>query len=159
MDCATAKRMIEQRVDGLLPPGSWGELDAHLSSCEECAAGQSRSAAVGPALRSYAGARAASASGGLDAMWTRVRAGIEEERPARQPARRWKWAFLPAAALALGIFGLLFYPSGLDRSPLDPRTFDVSVEDVESDVAVVTLLDMGEDLPRVIWIIEDDLES
>ncbi|MBP2678356.1 MAG: hypothetical protein H6Q82_1421, partial [Deltaproteobacteria bacterium] len=32
---------------------------------------------------------------------------------------------------------------------------DVAVEDVESDVATVALVDKGEDLPRVIWIIED----
>ncbi|MBP2675525.1 MAG: hypothetical protein H6Q84_2365, partial [Deltaproteobacteria bacterium] len=30
-----------------------------------------------------------------------------------------------------------------------------SVEDVESDDATVALVDKGEDLPRVIWIIED----
>jgi len=29
------------------------------------------------------------------------------------------------------------------------------VEDVESEVATVALVDKGEDLPRVIWIIED----
>jgi hypothetical protein len=50
---------------------------------------------------------------------------------------------------------LLFYPAGTDRSPYHPGTFDVSVEDVESDVATVALVERGEDLPTVIWIIED----
>ena len=91
----------------------------------------------------------------LDAMWTRVRAGIAE-RGARAgaPSGAWRWAWIPAA-VALAVFALLFYPAGMDRSPFNPSTFDVSVEDVESDVATVALVDKGEDLPRVIWIIED----
>jgi hypothetical protein len=88
-------------------------------------------------------------------MWTRVRAGIEERREA--PRRRaWipQWAWLPAA-LALAVLALLFYPTGTERQPFAPRSFEVAVEDVESDVATVALVDKGEDLPRVIWIIED----
>ena len=49
----------------------------------------------------------------------------------------------------------LFAGGRTDRSPFHPTSFDVSVEDVESDVATVALVDKGEDLPRVIWIIED----
>ena len=91
----------------------------------------------------------------LDAMWTRVRAGIEESRETRRRSS-WiaRWAWIPAA-VALAVSALLFYPAGTDRSPFHPSTFDVAVEDVESDVATVALVDKGEDLPRVIWIIED----
>jgi hypothetical protein len=53
------------------------------------------------------------------------------------------------------VAALLFYPAGTDRSPFHPSSFDVAVEDVESEVATVALVDKGEDLPRVIWIIED----
>ena len=60
-----------------------------------------------------------------------------------------------AAALALAVAALLIYPTGTERSPFNPRSFDVAVEDVESDAATVALVDKGEDLPRVIWIIED----
>jgi hypothetical protein len=88
-------------------------------------------------------------------MWTRVRAGIRESRETR-PRSSWiaRWAWIPAA-VALVVSALLLYPSGTDRSPFHPTSFDVSVEDVESDVATVALVDKGEDLPRVIWIIED----
>lgn len=154
MDCGSARKRIEERADGLLPPGVESELDAHLSACAECRADRARTDAVGRLLRSSAAAGAVSAESGLDAMWTRVRAGIAEAKPAPRLFPRWAWGFLPAAA-ALVVFALLFYPTGLDRSPFNPRTFDVSVEDVESDTATVALVDKGEDLPRVIWIIED----
>jgi hypothetical protein len=91
----------------------------------------------------------------LDAMWTRVRAGIEESRETRRRSA-WtaRWAWIPVAA-ALAVSAFLFYPSGTDRLPFQPGSFDVAVEDVESDVATVALVDKGENLPRVIWIIED----
>ncbi|MCL2102621.1 MAG: zf-HC2 domain-containing protein [Syntrophorhabdaceae bacterium] len=157
IDCKTAKTLIEKRVDGLLPSGSEAELNAHLSSCRECAVERSREAAVGRLLKSHIDSRVASAQGGLDMMWTRVRAGIEEGKPAEGILSRWMWAPFPAGALAITVFALLlyFYPTGLDRSPFNPRTFDVYVEEMESEIASVMQLDMGEGLPRVIWITED----
>jgi hypothetical protein len=101
------------------------------------------------------GIRAREKAPALDAMWTRVRAGIVESREARRRSpwvARWVWV---PAAVALAVFALVFYPSGTDRSPFHPSTFDVAVEDVESEVATVALVDKGEDLPTVIWIIED----
>lgn len=157
MDCETARKRIGERADGLLAPGAEEALEAHLSACAPCAADRARTDAVGRLLRAQAAAGASSAQDGLDAMWTRVRAGIakaeEERRAAARASRRWWWAFVPAAAV-LVVFALLFYPTRLDRSPFNPSSFDVSVEDVESDAAVA-LVDKGEDLPRVIWIIED----
>ena len=155
MDCGIARKRIAERADGTLPPGAGDELDAHLSACPECAADHELTEDVGRHLRSRAAAHAAGAGPGLDAMWTRVRAGIAEGEPAPAPFRWWKWVFVPATAAALVVFALLFYPTGLDRSPFNPSSFDVSVEDVESDDATVALVDKGEDLPRVIWIIED----
>lgn len=154
MDCRMAHDRIVERADGLLPPSSSTELDAHLSACAGCAAENARVLAVGPLLRSYAAARAAEKAPQLDAMWTRVRAGIAERKRAPAFPLAWRWAFLPAA-LALAVFALLFYPTETDRSPFTPRNFDVAVEDVESDVATVALVDKGEGLPRVIWIIEN----
>lgn len=146
--------MIEDRADGLLPHGAGSGLDAHLSACGPCAAEQARIDAVGRLLRAHAAARAASAAPALDAMWTRVRAGIDERKAEPRAAWSRRWLWLPAA-LALVVFALLFYPTGIERSPFNPRSFDVSVEDVESDTATVALVDKGDDLPRVIWIIED----
>ena len=154
MDCRTARDRIVERADGLLPPSRAAELDAHLAGCAACAAENARVLAVGPMLRSLAAARAAEKAPQLDAMWTRVRAGIAEGEGTPVRSLLWRWAWLPAA-LALAVFALLFYPAGMERSPFDPRHFDVAVEDVESDVATVALVDKGEELPRVIWIIED----
>jgi anti-sigma factor RsiW len=155
MECGTARKMIVGKVDGLLPQEAQGELSAHLAACAACAAEERAASAVGPLLRAWAGARAAENAPRLDAMWTRVRAGIEERREEHR-RRAWvpRWAWLPAA-LALAVLALLFYPTGTARQPYNPRSFDVAVEDLESDAATVALVDKGEDLPRVIWIIED----
>jgi anti-sigma factor RsiW len=154
MDCETARKRIEEKADGLLPPAAGEGLDAHLASCAACAAERARAEAVGPLLRSLASAQAGAAGPQLDAMWTRVRAGIGERKAAARASWVKEWFWLPAA-LALVVFAILLYPTGADRSPFNPRTFNVSFEDVESDTADVALVNKGDDLPRVIWIIED----
>jgi anti-sigma factor RsiW len=155
MDCGTALKRIIAKADGLLPRVEEAELAAHLAGCPACAAEDAAISATGPVLRALTGIRATEKAPALDAMWTRVRAGIRESRETR-PRSSWiaRWAWIPAA-VALVVSALLLYPSGTDRSPFHPTSFDVSVEDVESDVATVALVDKGEDLPRVIWIIED----
>jgi anti-sigma factor RsiW len=146
---------IEAKADGLLPREAEAELAGHLAGCPACAAEDAAISAAGPALRALTGIRAMGKGPALDAMWTRVRAGIEESRAARRrPSWIARWVWVPAA-VALAVLALLFYPAGTDRSPFHPSTFDVAVEDVESEVATVALVDKGEDLPRVIWIIED----
>jgi anti-sigma factor RsiW len=154
MDCRAALMNIEAKADGLLPAEAGADLAGHLAGCPACAAEEAAISATGPALRALTGIRAMEKAPALDAMWTRVRAGIEESREARRRSS-WiaRWAWIPAVALA--VLALLFYPAGTDRSPFHPSTFDVAVEDVESEVATVALVDKGEDLPRVIWIIED----
>jgi len=155
MDCRRAKTLIEKRADGLLPPGAEAELDAHLSSCRECAVDQSCAIAMRQLLRSHIDIRTASAQSGLDVMLTRVRAGIEEKKTVGGVFGRRIWATLPVGVLTIMLLAFLFYPAGPDRSPFNPKTFEVSVEDMESDTAVVTQLNMGEGLPQVIWITED----
>ena len=155
MDCGTARNKIAAKADGLLPRHEEAELAEHLAGCPACAADDAATAATGPLLRALTGIRAVQKAPALDAMWTRVRAGIEEGRETRRrSALLVRWAWIPAA-VALAVAALLFYPSGIDRSPFQPSSFDVAVENVESDVATVALVDKGEDLPRVIWIIED----
>jgi anti-sigma factor RsiW len=159
MDCGTALRRIEAKADGLLPREEEAELAGHLAGCSACAAEDAAFSAAGPVLRALTGIRAMEKAPALDAMWTRVRAGIEESREARRRSS-WiaRWAWIPAAVV-LAVLALLYYPAGTDRSPFHPSTFDVAVEDVESEVATVALVDKGEDLPRVIWIIEEDAKT
>ncbi|MGZ8441517.1 MAG: anti-sigma factor family protein, partial [Candidatus Deferrimicrobiaceae bacterium] len=147
---------IGAKADGLLPREAEAELADHLAGCPACAAEDAAISATGPALRALTGIRAREKAPALDAMWTRVRAGIEESREARRRSS-WiaRWAWFPAG-VALAVLALLVYPARTDRSPFHPSTFDVAVEDVESDAATVALVDKGEDLPRVIWIIEED---
>lgn len=155
MDCRAALANIEKKADGLIPREVEAELAEHLSGCPACAAEDAAMSATGPMLRALAEMRAAEKAPALDAMWTRVRAGIEEGRESRRRTS-WiaRWAWVPAA-VAVAALAILLYPEGTDRSPFHPSTFDVAVEDVESEVATVALVDKGEDLPRVIWIIED----
>lgn len=155
MDCREARGSIELKADGLLPREAEGELAVHLAACPSCAAEARAVRSVGPALRALVLARRAGKAAALDATWTRVRIGIEEEKQTRRiPAWAVRWAWVPAA-VALAVLALLFYPTGTDRTPLHPGNFDVAVEEVESEAATVALVDRGEDLPRVIWIIED----
>src|SRR5512142_702577 len=155
MECRAALEKIELKADGLLPREEEAELSVHLAGCPACAAEDAAITATGTMLRALTGIRAREKDPALDAMWTRVRAGIVESREKqRRPSWIARWAWIPAAA-ALAVLVLLFYPAKTDRSPFHPRTFDVAVEDVESEDATVALVDKGEDLPRVIWIIED----
>jgi anti-sigma factor RsiW len=155
MDCRAALRNIEAKADGLLSREAGAELAGHLAGCPACSAEDAAISATGPAVRALAGIRAREKAPALDAMWTRVRAGIAEGREARRRSP-WvaRWVWIPAA-VAIALLALLFYPSRMDRSPFHPSSFDVAVEHVESDTATVALVDKGEDLPRVIWIIED----
>jgi len=155
MDCRAALLKIEAKADGLLPREAEAGLADHLAGCPACAEECAAISATGPALRALAGIRAMEKAPALDVMRTRVLAGIEESREAHR-RRSWvaRWAWVPAA-VALAAAAFLFYPAGTDRSPFHPSTFDVAVEDVESETATVALVDKGDDLPRVIWIIED----
>jgi len=155
MDCGTAVGKILAKADGLLPRQEEAELAGHLAGCPACAAEDAAVSATGPVLRALTGIRAMEKAPALDAMWTRVRAGIEEKRETRRrPLWAVRWVWIPAV-MTIALLALLFYPSRTDRSPFHPSSFDVAVEDVESDTATVALVDKGEDLPTVIWIIED----
>jgi anti-sigma factor RsiW len=134
MDCATARKRIEERADGLLAPGAEGELEAHLSACASCAAERARTDAVGRLLRARAAAEPESAAARRHVV--RVRAGMprtEEER--RPPGGRGAvvgWASVPAAA-ALVVFAFVILPYESGSVAVQPSSFDVSVEDVRVD--------------------------
>src|SRR5512140_3510670 len=117
MDCRAALMNIEAKADGLLPREAEAELAGHLAGCPACAAEDAAISATGPALRALTGVRAMEKATALDAMWTRVRAEIEESREARRRSP-WigRWVWVPAA-VALAVVAFLFYPAGTDRSP------------------------------------------
>ncbi len=154
MDCTLAKGMLHEAIDGRLPPRKSGELREHLAECPACRAEEASLRQVGDLLRLWAAVRTGEREPQLHAMWTRVKAGIESERKPRTASAILRWFWIPAAA-ALAVFALLFYPSSGTRAPFQPKSFDVSVETLESDTATVALVDKGKDLPRVIWILED----
>ncbi len=156
MDCGKVKTALQDGIDGRLPPREAEEVQSHIASCGSCSAEAASLRRVGELLRLWSAARAAESSPRLDVLWTRVQAGIEEKRT-RRDAAAWmrKWLWLPAAA-SLAVLVLLFYPSGVNKAPFHPSSFDVAVEELDSDAATVALVDRGEDLPRVIWIMEND---
>lgn len=156
MDCRMVIRMLQDEIDGRLPPSEAESVRRHVDSCASCAAEAEAHRRTGEILRAWTAARGAEKETQLAALWTRIRAGIEEQRAREASASRVRrWLFLPAAAV-LAVFALLFYPSDVRRAPFRPTSFEVAVEHLESDAAMVALVDKGDDLPRVIWIIEDD---
>jgi anti-sigma factor RsiW len=156
MDCRKALQLLQDEIDGRLPPSEAAEVRRHVETCGTCAAESAAYRRVGEALRLWAAARAAEASPRIEALWTRVRAGIEEQRRRKGTvARVRRWLWLPAAG-ALAVSVLLFYPSLVSRAPFHPSSFEVAVEDLASDTATLAFVDRGDDLPRVIWIIEND---
>lgn len=156
MDCRKIVRLLQDEMDGRLPPFEAGEVRRHVASCVSCAAEADAYRRTGEMLRVWTASRAAEKAPQLDSLWIRVGAGIEEERARKEsaaPIRRWLWL---SAAVALAVFTLLFYPPDVRRAPYHPTSFEVAVENLESDAGTVALVDKGDDLPRVIWIIEDD---
>jgi anti-sigma factor RsiW len=154
MECGEARKKIQDLIDDRLPPGGAAEMRDHLKNCGPCAAEEAELAQIGELLRIWSAVRVGEKEPQLSAMWTRVRAGIEERKePWYTPFLR-RWFLLPAAA-ALAVLAFLFYPFHGTRAPFHPKSFDVTVESLESDTATVALVDKGKDLPRVIWIIEN----
>jgi anti-sigma factor RsiW len=156
MDCQDVRRLMQEAIDDRLPPEEAEEVRRHIASCPPCAAEERDLLRVGETLRLWAAAHAADKAPRLDLLWVRVReTASERESSGKALWRIRKWFWIPAAAV-LAVLALLFYPSSVSKAPFHPKSFDVSVEDLESDDAMVALVDKGEDLPRVIWIIEND---
>ncbi len=156
MECATVKRRIHDYLDGRLPPAEAGEAQRHIASCPGCAAEEASLRKVGDLVRLWAEARAAERDPQLAALWTRVSAGIgERKETGRLSAWMRRWAWIPVPALVLAVLALLFYPSDGTKAPFQPKSFDVAVESLESGSATVALVDRGEEMPRVIWILEN----
>ena len=154
MDCAKTREMIQDHIDGVLPPDVAGKVREHLVSCGPCAAEDAEFRQVGELLRLWSAARVEEREPQLSVLSTRIRAGIEEKSVPWHSSLLRRWFWVPAAAM-LAVFALLFYPSDGTRAPFHPKSFDVTVESLESDTATVALVDKGEGLPRVIWIIEN----
>lgn len=155
MECAEARRKIQDGIDGRLSPDAEGAVRDHLRTCAPCSVEEAELRRVGDLLRLWAASRVREREPQLSAMWTRVRAGIGEGEEPRKASRIRGWFLFPAAA-ALAVLFYLFYPSDGTRVPFRARSFDVTVESLESDTATVALVDKGKDLPRVIWIIDDE---
>jgi len=154
MDCTKTREMIQDHIDGRLPSDAAGAVRGHLGDCLPCATEEEELRRVGDMLRLWSAVQVGEREQKLSPLWTRVSAGIEERRESglARLLRRWFW--VPVAA-AVAVVALLFYPSDGTRAPFHPKSFDVTVESLESDTATVALVDKGEGLPRVIWIIEN----
>src|SRR5512138_2298741 len=156
MDCKRDERLLHDWIDGRLPESEAERVRDHVAACPGCADSVAAFRAAGDLLRAWADAGARERSPQLDAMWTRVRAGIAEKEAERQSRFRWRHLFWLPVAGALVVFALLVYPSVVGRGPISPGDFRVAVESLDSETSTVALLDRGENFPRVIWISDDD---
>ncbi len=153
-ECRDARRMIQDLIDGCLSPVEAADVRNHLATCDSCRAEEADFRRIGDLLRLWSAVRVEEGETRLSALWTRVRAGIEEGKVSWYVPVLRRWFWVPAAAV-LAVLALLFYSSDGTRAPFHPKSFDVTVESIESDTATVALVDKGEGLPRVIWIIEN----
>src|SRR4030065_2134081 len=132
MECREARQKIQDLIDGRLPPGGAAEMRDHLEACGPCAAEEAELAQVGGLLRLWSAARVGEKEAQLSAMWTRVRAGIEERKePWYAPFLR-RWFLLPAAA-GRAVLALLFVPFRGCGALFHPKRFDVTAESLESE--------------------------
>ena len=76
-------RMLQDAIDGRLPPRESGELREHLSGCPACRAQDASLRQVGDLLRLWAAVRTEEREPQLRAMWTRVRVEMEERKESR----------------------------------------------------------------------------
>jgi anti-sigma factor RsiW len=156
MDCKKDDKLLHEWIDNRLTGPEAERVRAHVAGCPRCVDTVEAYRASGDLLRAWAAGGARERSPQLDAMWTRVRAGIAEKQEAKRTTRRWRhWLWLPAAA-ALAVFTLMVYPSVVGRGPISPGDFRVEVETLDSETSTVALLDRGADFPQVIWISDDD---
>src|SRR3989337_4056157 len=122
MECRETRQRIQDLIDGRLPPGEAEEVRRHLRACAPCAAEEADLTRVGDLLRLWSAARVGEREPQLSALWTRVRAGIEQQgSPWYAPLLR-RRVFVPAAA-ALAVLILLFYHSDGRRAQFQPHSY------------------------------------
>jgi anti-sigma factor RsiW len=156
MDCKGDVRLLHDWIDGRLSAEAAESVRLHVAGCPACADKVAAFRATGDLLRAWAESGARQRSPQLDAMWTRVRAGIAETEARKRARFRWRHLFWIPAGAALAVFALMVYPSVVGRGPIPPGDFRVAVESLDSETSTVALLDRGEEFPRVIWISDDD---
>jgi anti-sigma factor RsiW len=110
IECARADALIEARLDGVATREEDRLLDAHLVVCPACTSRLEEERAVDAAL--------AARFGGVEpppSLAVRVRARVDDERPAPAVARPWLADALNAAGMvvALGAAGALAAVGGV----------------------------------------------
>jgi len=138
MDCGTALRKIIAKADGLLPREEERSWRATFPGAR-VRRGGCGDLRDGPALRALTGIRAMEKAP-LSTRCGRGCAGIEEGRKRGGVPRGSRGGRGSSGRRHCGC-GAPVLPAGTSRSPFHPSSFDVAVEDVESDVATVALVD------------------
>jgi predicted anti-sigma-YlaC factor YlaD len=126
IDCARARRALDDRMDGPLDPGREADLTAHLARCAACREHEAGLLLVRSALRSLP--RAPLPDEALDAVWARTIAAPSPrlERPAR-------WAAVAAAVLVAGLALVLVR----DRGPSPTRPSQAEIAQAASEARLV----------------------
>ncbi len=150
MKCREAREKFELLKTGELPPEERENVESHVKACQECQGFLGDSERIGALLRRFVEEEIS----GLpeEVVVGRVRAAVRESGGRRRFSGLVKW-LLPILVGAVALVAVLFYPSFETRKTRE-FSYRVSVERVEAVNAAVVLVERGEDIPKVIWIIE-----
>src|SRR4030065_600512 len=102
------------------PAGEGEEVRPPLRACDPCAAEDADLTRVGDLLRLWSAARVGEREPQLSALWTRVRAGIGQQRSPWYAPLLPRGFFVPAAT-ALAVLIHLFYPYDETRAAFPPK--------------------------------------
>lgn len=102
LPCERARRALQDTLDGTLPPGEGGPLEAHLEACGECREYRDEILAVREGLLALP--EVPLPDDALEEVWSRT---LEAGAPAARSARRWGWLAAAAAVLVAALVWLL----------------------------------------------------
>ena len=124
IDCARARRALDDRMDDRLDAAREAELQAHLARCAACREHEAGLLLVRSALRSLPEVPLPDEA--LAEVWARTVESPRLERPAR-------WAAVAAAVLVAGLSFVLVH----DRGPSVPGPSQAEIAKAASDARLV----------------------
>ena len=133
MTCQAARQMIQESLDGGLPPAEQEALHGHVATCESCAADQASLAATVSALEALPRVTAP------PELLSRLAPELDALSQPQIPVRRRAWAWAPTGAIAAGLLVALALtqfqptePQAPDQVAMEPPSAEQILEWVDA---------------------------